>query len=161
LKILHIEHTSYYHSGEDLVKVLEKLTLLEDLEIDFKYVIDWDENMLQSVCQVCPHLKKLVLLYASKFDLECNPDEFEKEPIDGSIPVMHKLHTLELYDCDLTSKGLNAILDCCPVLETLHIEGFFNKRKMDNKLRMKCARVKNLTLDTKKKPDNWYIGCGY
>jgi hypothetical protein len=131
LKVLHIEHQSDYDSGKDLVVALEKLTLLEDLEIDFKYDIDWEESMLESVCQACPHLKKLVLFYASEFDLECNPDEFEKEPIDGPIPVMDKLHTLELYDCDLTSKGLNAILDSCPLLETLQIDGYFNKRKMD------------------------------
>ncbi|CAL5007839.1 unnamed protein product [Urochloa decumbens] len=157
LKVLHIEHRSDYDSGEDLVEALKKLTLLEDLEIDFKYTIYWDENMLESVCEACPHLKKLVLLYASCFDLECNEDEYEKEPIDGAIPVMSKLHTLALYDCELSTKGLKAILDSCPLLENLHIDGYFNKCKMDKELRMKCAKIKNLTMDTKKKPRNSYF----
>ncbi|CAO2209859.1 unnamed protein product [Urochloa humidicola] len=157
LKVLHIEHNSYYYSGVELVEALEKLTLLEDLQIDFNYSIDWDENMLESVCEACPHIKKLVLMYASCFDLECNEDEFHKEPIDGAIPVMPELHTLGLYDCELSTDGLKAILDSCPLLETLHTDGYFNKRKMDKELRMKCTRIKNLTLDTKKKPSNSYF----
>ncbi|CAO2209855.1 unnamed protein product [Urochloa humidicola] len=157
LKVLYIEHDSYDNCGEDLVEALKKLTLLEDLEIDFKYNIYWDENMLESVCEACPHLKKLVLMYASCFDLECNEDEFDKEPIDGEIPVMSKLHTLGLYDCELSTKGLKAILDSCPLLENLHIDGYFDKRKMGKDLRMKCAKIKNLTMDTKKKPCNSYF----
>ncbi|CAO2176192.1 unnamed protein product [Urochloa humidicola] len=139
LKILHIEHHSDYRHGADLIDVLEELNLLEDLEIDFKYSIDWDENMLESVCETCPDLKKLVLLYASCFDNECNEDDFEKEPIDGTIPVMRKLQTLGLYDCDLSAEGLKAILDSCPVLENLYIDGYFCKSEMDKELRMKCG----------------------
>lgn len=68
-----------------------KLTLLEELEIHFKYTFDdWDDNMLQSICQACPHLKKLVVMYASAADVEA---------IDHEIPMMLKLHTLELYEC--------------------------------------------------------------
>jgi hypothetical protein len=93
-------------------------------------------------------------MYASSFELECNEDEYGKEPVDVAIQVMHKLHTLELYDCDLSVEGLNGILDSCPLLETLHIDGYFDKRKMDEELRLKCTRVKNLKLDTRKRPHN-------
>jgi hypothetical protein len=63
-----------YETGEGLVDALMKLTLLEELEIHFKYTIDavWVENMLQCFCQACPHLNKLVLMFAWTFDLECN-----------------------------------------------------------------------------------------
>ncbi|KAF8775027.1 hypothetical protein HU200_005076 [Digitaria exilis] len=152
LKSLNIDHYSDHGTGEYLVDALKVLTLLEELEIDFRYIIDWDEDMLQSVCKACPHLKKLVLMYASAIDHECNQDEFDMEPVDGPIPVMQKLSTLELYGCDLSCEGLKAILDSCPMLETLLIDGYFNKRKMDKELKLQCARVKNLTLDTMKKP---------
>ncbi|CAO2187343.1 unnamed protein product [Urochloa humidicola] len=117
LRSLDIEHDIIYceydaKSGEVLVEALKKLTLLEDLQIYFKDTIDWEENnMLQSVCQACPRLKKLVIMYASSYDLELNEDQYNKEPIDGEIPVMADLHTLKLYECDLSCKGLNAILD--------------------------------------------------
>lgn len=138
------EHYSDYESSEDLVQALMKLPLLKELELCLKYYIEYtDENMLQSVCKACPHLKKLILIYFP-------PSEDKlKMLIDGEIPLMLKLHTLELYDCDLEVEGLEAILNSCPVLETLHINGYFDKREMDKELRMKCARVKNLTLPTR------------
>ncbi|CAL5003457.1 unnamed protein product [Urochloa decumbens] len=158
LKSLDIElHSIYWgyddRSGEVLVEALKKLTLLEDLHIYFHYAIDWEQiNMLQSVCQAYPRLKKLVMMYASGIVLQRNEDEYNKEPIDGEIPVMGDLHTLELYDCDLSCKGLNAILDSCPALQNLHIDGYFNKQEMVKELKMKCARVKNLTLPGRVKP---------
>ena len=90
-------------------------------------------------------------MYAASYDLECNEDEYSKERIDGEISLMPKLHTLELYQCELKGEGLKAILDSCPVLETLCIDGCFSKgeRKMDKELLMKCARVKNLSLPTR------------
>ena len=66
---------------------------------------------------------------------------------------MPKLHTLKLYECELKGEGLKAILDSCPVLETLHIDGYFDKCEMDKELRMKCSWVKNLTLPTREWSD--------
>ena len=88
-------------------------------------------------------------MYASTFYLACNEAEHWKETVGREIPVMPKLHTLKLYYCELSSEGLKVILDSCPVLETLHIDGYFDKREMDKELSMKCARVKNLTLPTR------------
>jgi hypothetical protein len=125
------------HQVKLLVEALMKLPLLEELEVYFSYIIeDRDENMLQSICQACPHLKKLILMFASTYDLQCNEYEYLKETIDGEIPVMPKLHTLELYECDLEVEGLKAILDGCLVLETLHIDGYFDKREMDTAYEM-------------------------
>ncbi|CAO2209856.1 unnamed protein product [Urochloa humidicola] len=152
LKCLQIAHYSDDESGELLIEALKKLPLLEELQIKFTYMLDPGENMFQSVCQVCPNLKELVLCYASAFDLECKEHRFPKEPIDGDIPMMHELRVLEISECDLSYKGLRSILDSCPLLETLDIDGYFNKREMDDELRVKCSRVKNLILETCKKP---------
>ncbi|CAL5007799.1 unnamed protein product [Urochloa decumbens] len=150
----------------NFIEALSKLTILEDLKIVFTYLIHWEDdecypdvNMFQSICQACPRLKKLVLMFVSSFFLKRNEDEFPKEPIDVEIPLMCKLHTLELYDCDINCKGLKGIVDNCPCLETLHIDGYFNdKREMDKDLRMKCARVKTLNLDTRKEPHYDFFG---
>ncbi|CAL4997283.1 unnamed protein product [Urochloa decumbens] len=152
VKCLKISHYSDDESAEMLIEALKKLPLLEELQIKFTYMIDSEENMLQSVCQACPHLKELVLCYASAFDLECNEHGSLKEPIDGDIPMMHELRVLEISECDLSCKGLRSILDSCPQLETLDIDGYFDKREMDDELRAKCSRVKNLILETCKKP---------
>lgn len=156
-----MKHYSDHQTGEDLLDALKKLTLLKELEIDFNYYrIGSDDTMLQSICKACPRLEELVLMYLSAFDPECNnEDEFDHmEPVDGPIPAMLMLGTLELYDRELSCEGLNAILDSSPRLETLLIHGHFDKQEMDEELKLKCARVKNLTLDTKQKTtygDNW------
>ncbi|CAL5003464.1 unnamed protein product [Urochloa decumbens] len=104
---------------------------------------------------------ELLNYIGDSFFLERNEDEFCKEPIDVEIPLMRQLHTLELYDCDINCKGLKGIVDNCPRLEKLHIDGYFNDElEMDKDLRMKCARVKNLKLDTWKEPHYDYFG-GY
>ncbi|KAL6659441.1 hypothetical protein ACP70R_003481 [Stipagrostis hirtigluma subsp. patula] len=133
---------------EVLTAALKKLPLLEDLQIYIENIIEYedDENLLQSICRASPSLRSLVLMYAASYDVELNDDEYDKEPINGGMPVMRELRTLELYECDLSNKGLTDILDNCPLLESLHITGYFKKREMDKELRMKCARIKNLIL---------------
>ncbi|CAL5007789.1 unnamed protein product [Urochloa decumbens] len=154
LKSLSVVHYSQYESGAYLVVALQKLTVLEDLQIYFEYGLGSYQDMLESVCEACPQLKKLVLNYASAFQLGLDEDdEYRKEPIDGPIPVMRNLHTLELDECDLSCNGLNAILDSCPLLQTLSIYGYFNQREMGKELRKKCARVKNLNLLNRSSPN--------
>ncbi|KAL6843133.1 hypothetical protein ACP4OV_026846 [Aristida adscensionis] len=133
-----------YETIEVLIGALKKLPLLEDLKIE--YFSD-EENLLRSICQASPDLKTLVLLYASHLDVECNEDDFYgHEPVNGELPMMCQLRFLELSSCDLSCNGLRAILDNCPVLESLHITSYFRKRKMDKELQLKCGRVKNLIL---------------
>ncbi|CAO2164093.1 unnamed protein product [Urochloa humidicola] len=156
LKSLHV----YYYSEDKTEKVLDealkKIILLDDLDIRFTFrIMYWAGNMLQSVCHACPRLKNLNITWG----IEYTEYKFNKEPIDKEIPIMLELQTLELHQCDLTSEGLNSILDKCPQLETLYISGFFNQREMGKELRVKCRRVKNLTLSTSDKPyESYYDG---
>ncbi|CAL5007794.1 unnamed protein product [Urochloa decumbens] len=146
LKSLHVEYSSEDNTEVVLDEALKKLTLLDDLEICFDVrIVDWAGNMLQSVCHACPRLKNLNIRWGGVGYTE---SKFNMEPIDNQIPVMHDLQTLKLYECDLSCWGLNSILDNCPQLETLYISGYFNEREMDKELRVKCARVKNLSLPT-------------
>lgn len=62
------------------------------------------------------------------------------------VPMMWELQSLQLLDCELTVDGLKNILDSCPLLESLHITGSLIGSEMDEEIRGKCARVRNLTL---------------
>ncbi|CAL5010844.1 unnamed protein product [Urochloa decumbens] len=146
LKILHLTHL--YAPNKVLTLVLNRLPLLEDLEISLSYVSTPSENLLQSICQDCPRLKKLRLNCSESYDH--NGSGVAMEIIRGKITLMRELQSLELFHCDLTVQGLGAILDSCPMLETLRITGFMcGGGKMDEKLRQKCVGVKNLTLPDK------------
>ncbi|TVU02042.1 hypothetical protein EJB05_52408, partial [Eragrostis curvula] len=127
------------HSSEVLIKALKELSCIEDLEISPIEYTTFHTFLLQSVCRACPRLKKLKLRFTS----EC---AIYMMPIDGRIPVMHELRFLELLGCELNAMGLAAILDSCPVLQSLRITGSFSWGEMNDELKAKCARVKNLNL---------------
>ncbi|TVU43216.1 hypothetical protein EJB05_09663, partial [Eragrostis curvula] len=127
------------HSSEVLIKALKELSCIEDLEISPVEYTTFHKFLLQSVCRACPHLKKLKLRFTS----EC---AIYMMPIDGRIPMMHELRFLELLGCELNAMGLAAILDSCPVLQSLRITGSFSWGEMNDELKAKCARVKNLNL---------------
>ncbi|OEL21410.1 hypothetical protein BAE44_0017571 [Dichanthelium oligosanthes] len=146
LRSLHLKHL--YAPNKVLNLVLKRLPLLEDLEISPTYVSTPEENLLQSICQDCPHLRKLRLNCCESFDYN-NGNGMALERIHGEIILMQDLRSLELFHCDLTTQGLRAILDNCPLLETLHITGFLMGGEMDQMLRQKCAGVKDLTLPNK------------
>lgn len=154
MKSLDITCFHNYEGIDELIVALKKLPLLENLQIYFVDSIDPTDEMFKSVCQACPNLNELVLTFASAFMLGCKEDDFSKEPIDVEIPLMHGLRILKMYECDLTTKGLNGILDSCPNLECLHIEGYFNKHDMDEVLQQKCTRIKELNLPTELNADN-------
>ncbi|KAF8775003.1 hypothetical protein HU200_005052 [Digitaria exilis] len=143
VKVLHLKH--FYAPNKVLNLVLNRLVLLEDLEISPSYVSTGSENLLQSVCQDCPGLKKLRLNCSESFDY-VNWNGVILEKIHGRIIPMPELRSLELFHCELTTQGLTAILDSCPLLETLHVTGFLVGGKMNQQLWERCAQVKDLSL---------------
>ncbi|CAO2175921.1 unnamed protein product [Urochloa humidicola] len=146
LKSLNIQDTEL--SDEVLNVALKKLPLLEDLEISTEYYNTEAENLFASVCKACPHLKKLRLTFPEP---ECDIDG-DREIQDGgvcAIPIMCELSSIDLFEFDVTTHGLEVILENCPLLETLHITGYFlgDDGEAYEELRERCAaRVKNLTL---------------
>ncbi|XP_066353126.1 putative F-box/LRR-repeat protein 9 isoform X3 [Miscanthus floridulus] len=141
LKSLHL--SCFDGPNQVLVVVLKNLSLLEDLEVSPSLLSIGTENLLESVCQACPLLRKLRVRFS--IDENYFADEEIREKINGIFTTMCELLSLELLNCDLTVEGLAAILDHCPVLESLYITGCFGG-EMDAELRGKCAKVKNLTL---------------
>ncbi|TVU02059.1 hypothetical protein EJB05_52425, partial [Eragrostis curvula] len=116
LKTLNLEHSrDEERSIRELTEALEKFPLLEDLTIYLPYVLmKEDDDLLGYICHACPRLKKLVVMYASPYDVDCKEGEFSKQPIDGGITLMPELRSLQLYEVDLSIEGLNDILDNCP-----------------------------------------------
>ncbi|CAO2189423.1 unnamed protein product [Urochloa humidicola] len=83
------------------------------------------EKHFQSVCEACPCLKKLSLRFRGVI---CSGNHcylksigIHDALIKCPIPRMHELRSLQLVYCGLTKKKLMAIVDSCPVLESLHI----------------------------------------
>ena len=71
------------------------------------------------------------------------------------ITVMSELRSLELLHYNLTAAGLTAIIDSCPLLESLNVTGGYIIHMMDQELRAKCARVKNLSLPCDSDEDSY------
>ncbi|GJN39445.1 hypothetical protein PR202_gb28566 [Eleusine coracana subsp. coracana] len=74
------------------------------------------------------------------------------ELVDGDIyrtPMMCQLQSIEVFNYVFSNEQLAAILDNCPLLVSLHITGHHVDGVMDEQLRAKCARVKNLNIPFK------------
>ncbi|KAL6659443.1 hypothetical protein ACP70R_003483 [Stipagrostis hirtigluma subsp. patula] len=146
LRSLHLSHDNVSKIALN-VEILERLPLLEDVEISLSYFSDYvSQKLFESICQACPGLKKLRMSFDVCHDSNYYDDYMDSYVGDAyTIPVMCELRSLELLCYDLTAAGLTAILDNCPLLETLNISSG-NIIIMDEELQAKCARVKNLTL---------------
>ncbi|RLM61969.1 putative F-box/LRR-repeat protein 23 isoform X1 [Panicum miliaceum] len=148
LKSLHLLDVSA--SSEVLNKAIKELPFLEDLEISPSY---FSTPKFESVSQACPRLKTLILRLHMPFGY--GSDKL------AAVPIMWELRTLQLLDCELTTDGLKSILDSCPLLESLHITGSLIGSEMDEEVRGKCARVRNLTLPDYDPPGEAYDHDGY
>uniref|UniRef100_A0A0A8ZNJ3 Uncharacterized protein n=1 Tax=Arundo donax TaxID=35708 RepID=A0A0A8ZNJ3_ARUDO len=149
LKTLRLLGASLSHHV--LHEAIQKLPLLESLEVSL-----WDfnesayEKLFPSVCEACPCLKKISLRLITSYSYGY---DYEKDMaiLDGAkcrIPIMRELRSLELNKCRLTEMKLMAIINNCPVLESLYINVCFISRvsKMVEWIQAKYARVKVLAV---------------
>jgi hypothetical protein len=129
---------------------IKKFPLLEELEISLFTNIGGKE-VFEEVGKACPELKHFKF-NAYRFcnlsdDTEDVDSEFRYSRDDDALGIasMHGLLSLQLFGQNLTNKGLTAILDNCPHLESLDIRHCFNI-SMDAALRTKCRTLKTLKL---------------
>ena len=175
MKILHVSHDDASKRSLDIT-LLKKLPLLEDVDISLSYFSDGTSQWLfEDICEACPRLKKLrmsldvcldsnacpglkklsmsldvcLLDYGDDMDIEVYREEAYV------IPVMSELRSLELLHYNLTAAGLTAIIDSCPLLESLNVTGGYIIHMMDQELRAKCAMVKNLSLPCDSDEDSY------
>ncbi|KAM7270180.1 hypothetical protein ACFE04_029510 [Oxalis oulophora] len=98
--------------NEGLIEAVAKLPLLEELELTYCPIY---RNALEEIGKSCPLLNSFKFNDAFPYYFE--PDA-EARAIANSMPGLRHLH---LVRHRLTSNGLRAILNCCPLLESLDL----------------------------------------
>ncbi|VAI78163.1 unnamed protein product [Triticum turgidum subsp. durum] len=144
-------------SLDEFAELITRFPLLEELELSEcpELLVDCSGSLYPEVYEVlgraCPQLKHFRMNKQYFQEQKWGNNDADAE----GIAAMHELRSLQLVANDLTNKGLAAILDNCPRLESLDIRHCFNV-KMDGDdsggngegtlLREKCARIKTLRL---------------
>ncbi|KAL6640308.1 hypothetical protein ACP70R_015454 [Stipagrostis hirtigluma subsp. patula] len=132
-------------SNEGFAEAIRGFPQLEELEITFCSMYG---NVCETVGKACPNLQcfrlneRWTILHSEFAAYEGMDDDTEALGIAGT---MSGLQDLQLIGNNLTNDGLMAILDHCPHLESLDIRQCYNVQ-MDDALRSKCARIRNLKL---------------
>ncbi|XWS40444.1 hypothetical protein CRYUN_Cryun18bG0140700 [Craigia yunnanensis] len=124
-------------SDEGLSEAASKFPLLEELEI---YFGNAGKDAIEAVGCCCPLLKTF------KYNQEGTRD-FSYQCDEEAIAIaenMHGLRHLQLVGNKLTNKGLQAILDGCPYLESLDLRKCFHVN-LGGDMGKRCAeQIKNL-----------------
>lgn len=128
----------YSISDEALGEAAAKLPLLEELELT--HCGSLSEAVVAVVGRCCPNLKT--------FKLNCRVFKHASWEIDEEAQAiaenMHELRHLQLLGNLLTNRGLLAILDGCPHLESLDLRQCFNI-KLEGDLEKRCVKqIKHL-----------------
>ncbi|MCI07445.1 F-box/LRR-repeat protein, partial [Trifolium medium] len=98
---------------EGWCEVAKKFPLLEEVDISNGFQ---SKKTLEVIGQSCPLLKSLTY-YGMLYGITWDDEAFV---IANTMPG---LRHLDIHENDLTNVGLLAILDGCPLLESLNIEG--------------------------------------
>ncbi|TVU10754.1 hypothetical protein EJB05_44300, partial [Eragrostis curvula] len=124
-------------------EAVKRFPLLEELEFSKCRHVDILQA-LKDVAMACPRLKHLRLIDTFYMFLECYWDLLgDREAM--AIATMHELRSLQIIYNDITNQGLEAIIENCPLLESLDIQKC-RKIIIDDALRPMCARIKNMKL---------------
>lgn len=102
----------------------KKFSLLEELELSFN---DLSKDSLEAIGENCPRLKilKFNRTYKGINCMSYKGFKCDKEAL-AIAKTMPKLQHLQLWGNKLTNEGLVAILDGCPLLESLDLRFCYN-----------------------------------
>ncbi|CAL4906844.1 unnamed protein product [Urochloa decumbens] len=152
--------SSYDVSSKVFAELIKKFPLLEELQLVLKsdayttnskepHTNSWVE-LFQSACQACRNLHHFTVQLADKdmsYDSYSYYGSKDRSARRFSIPMMHGLHSLELFGGHLTMDVMMEIVDNCPSLESLHISGMpYLYGREEKELRDKCSKIKDLRL---------------
>nr|CAB3480272.1 unnamed protein product [Digitaria exilis] len=125
---------------EGFMEAISKFPLLEELKLSA-----WDLGSCvtyQFVGKACKNLRHFELVrevsWSYSFEPEYVGGNYHTDEAYG-ITTMHGLRYLTIHGYHLTNKGLTAILDNCPQLESLDLDSSF---VLDDAIRAKCAAIK-------------------
>lgn len=142
----------YTVSSECLCKAATEFPLLQELQIYFSNI---SSEGIKVVGRSCPLLKSFTFdKYGSISPIECDDEAL------AIAENMHGLHHLALFGNKITNKGVQAILDGCPHLESLDLRRCFNVTLEEGDLGVRCSqRIKNLRCPNDSTSD--YEFCDY
>uniref|UniRef100_A0A0D9VFJ3 F-box domain-containing protein n=1 Tax=Leersia perrieri TaxID=77586 RepID=A0A0D9VFJ3_9ORYZ len=131
-------------SNEGMAEAMKGFPLLEELDITFCSLYG---DVCATLGKACPQLKCFRLNERWTFEMDYAvydgmDDDTEALGIASNMP---ELRELQLIGNKLTNDGLISILDQCQHLESLDIRQCYNIQ-MDDALKSKCARIRNLKL---------------
>ncbi|XP_066361965.1 putative F-box/LRR-repeat protein 22 [Miscanthus floridulus] len=140
-------HLCLCHSvtNEGFAEAINCFPLLEELDVTF---CSLNGSMCETTGRACPQLKcfrlneRWSVLQSEFAPYEGMDDDTEALGIASTMPGLQEL---QLIGNQLTNDGLMAILDRCPRLESLDIRQCYNIQ-MDDALKSKCARIRDLKL---------------
>ncbi|XP_062096289.1 F-box protein SKIP19-like [Humulus lupulus] len=146
----------YDVSDEGLIEAIEKLPLLEELDLT---LCSFSENFIEALGNCCPHFRTLKLNSQAHKLPDMDPDE-EKDFNEDVIAIgkyLPGLRHLQLIGSSMTNMGLQAILDGCPNLESLDLRQCLNINLKEN-LGKRCAeQIKLIRLPYDPLKDYGYI----
>lgn len=145
---------------EGLSAAVKKLPLLEEIHLNHTYIAK--EAIADAGC-LCPQLKsfKFNIQWCKFSDIEGSEqsDEFKFNSDDEALAIgksMPQLRHLQLIGNQITDKGLKAILDDCPLLESLDLRLCHNL-KLEGGLGKRCSeQIKDF-----KRPNDSMKGCEF
>lgn len=124
-------------SGLKLSEACKKLPRLEELEFKFSFLA---KDHLETIGQYCPLLKVM------KLSMICMSNTKRDDEVFVITKTMPGLRYLKISGILLTNDGILAILDGCPILESLDLEECVCYDLSEN-LRKQCHdRIKDLEL---------------
>ncbi|KAG8058806.1 hypothetical protein GUJ93_ZPchr0002g23406 [Zizania palustris] len=131
-------------SNEGMAEAMKGFPQLEELDITFCSLYG---DVCQSIGKACPQLKCFRLNDRWTFQMDYGASDGMDDDTEalGIANNMPELRELQLIGNNITNDGLISILDHCQHLESVDIRQCYNIQ-MDDALKSKCARIKNLKL---------------
>ncbi|KAJ3698586.1 hypothetical protein LUZ61_002291 [Rhynchospora tenuis] len=131
----------YFISEKGLAATIKKQPQLEEIQIAFG---TFSDKVTEIVGMAAPQLKRFkfnaLCMYKSMTDQVDEEDSSFDVAALGIAKTMHQLRYLQLTYNSITNRGLKAILEGCPHLETLDIRGCCNV-SMGYDMWPLCARL--------------------
>uniref|UniRef100_A0A803LY03 F-box/LRR-repeat protein 15/At3g58940/PEG3-like LRR domain-containing protein n=1 Tax=Chenopodium quinoa TaxID=63459 RepID=A0A803LY03_CHEQI len=134
LKHLRLGHYTGVSDGV-LIEAVKMLPALEEVAI---IICSFSVDTIEAIGHTCPPLKSFTLNDIAPDYEYADADNEEALAIAKSMP---NLRTLQLIGTFMTNEGLKAILDGCPLLESLDLRACFFI-DLSGELGKKCEQIK-------------------
>lgn len=146
LNLRHLRLGHYiYVSDEGLIEAVQKLPMLEEVQL---ILCSFSDETVEALGRALPRLRSFSLTQVGSKKLRFLDDE---DPLSGNEEAlaiaksMPELHHLQLIGNYMTNVGLQAILDGCPLLESLDLRACFHI-DLSGGLGNRCKALKHLRL---------------